>query len=32
MTGKGSVAYREMMISGGRSIEGNRYKSDKENN
>jgi protocatechuate 4,5-dioxygenase, alpha chain len=28
MTGKGSVAYREMMISGGRSIEGNRYQSE----
>lgn len=32
MTGKGSVAYREMMISGGRSIEGNRYKSEWEDN
>ena len=31
MTGKGSTAYREMMISGGRSIEGNRYKSEWEN-
>jgi len=28
MTGKGSKAYREMMVSGGRSIEGNRYKSE----
>ncbi|MEM7256047.1 MAG: protocatechuate 4,5-dioxygenase subunit alpha [Pseudomonadota bacterium] len=28
MTGKGSQAYREMMIAGGRSIEGNRYKSE----
>ena len=28
MTGKGSTAYREMMISGGRSIDGNRYKSE----
>jgi protocatechuate 4,5-dioxygenase alpha chain len=28
MTGKGSTAYREMMIKGGRSIEGNRYKSE----
>ncbi len=28
MTGKGSTAYREMMISGGRSIEGNRYQSE----
>lgn len=32
MTGKGSVAYREMMIAGGRSIEGNRYKSEWEDN
>jgi len=31
MTGKGSKAYREMMISGGRSIEGNRYKSEWQN-
>lgn len=30
MTGKGSVAYREMMISGGRSIKGNRYQSEWE--
>ncbi len=30
MTGKGSVAYREMMISGGRPIEGNRYQSEWE--
>ncbi len=28
MTGMGSTAYREMMISGGRSIEGNRYASE----
>lgn len=28
MTGMGSEKYREMMISGGRSIEGNRYKSE----
>ena len=28
MTGKGSTAYREMMINGGRSIEGNRFKSE----
>jgi len=28
MTGKGSTAYREMMMAGGRSIEGNRYKSE----
>ena len=30
MTGMGVEAYREMMISGGRSIEGNRTKSDWE--
>ncbi len=30
MTGKGSVAYREMMINGGRSIEGNRYVSEQD--
>ncbi len=28
MTGKGSVAYRAMMVSGGRPIEGNRYQSE----
>jgi len=28
MTGKGSVAYRAMMISGGRPIDGNRYVSE----
>lgn len=28
MTGKGSTAYREMMINGGRSIDGNRYQSE----
>ncbi len=28
MTGMGSTAYRKMMVSGGRSIEGNRYKSE----
>jgi len=28
MTGMGSTAYRAMMVSGGRSIEGNRYKSE----
>lgn len=34
MTGMGSTAYRAMMVAGGRSIEGNRYKSewqDKDN-
>ena len=30
MTGMGVAAYREMMISGGRSIEGNRTKSEWE--
>ena len=30
MTGKGSEAYRAMMIGGGRSIDGNRYKSEWE--
>ena len=30
MTGMGGEAYREMMISGGRSIEGNRTKSEWE--
>jgi len=28
MTGMGSTAYRAMMLSGGRSIEGNREKSE----
>ncbi|MCL4127072.1 UNVERIFIED_CONTAM: hypothetical protein GTU68_059416 [Idotea baltica] len=28
MTGLGSTAYRKMMIEGGRSIDGNRYKSE----
>ncbi len=28
MTGMGSTDYRKMMVSGGRSIEGNRYKSE----
>ena len=31
MTGMGVEAYREMMLNGGRSIEGNRYKSEWEN-
>lgn len=30
MTGMGRDAYREMMLSGGRTIEGNRYKSEWE--
>jgi len=30
MTGMGVEAYREMMVSGGRSIEGNRTKSEWE--
>ena len=30
MTGMGVDAYREMMLNGGRSIEGNRTKSDWE--
>lgn len=30
MTGMGVEAYREMMLKGGRSIEGNRYKSEWE--
>ena len=30
MTGMGRDAYRKMMIDGGRSIEGNRYKSEWE--
>ena len=28
MTGMGDEAYRKMMVEGGRSIEGNRYKSE----
>jgi len=28
MTGMGIDAYREMMVAGGRPIEGNRYKSE----
>ena len=32
MTGKGSVAYREMMIGGGRPIEGNRYQAEWDEN
>lgn len=28
MTGMGSDAYRAMMVSGGRSIEGNRYQTE----
>lgn len=33
MTGMGSEDYRAMMVAGGRSIEGNRYKSEwQENN
>lgn len=28
MTGMGQTAYREMMVAGGRSVEGNRYKSE----
>jgi protocatechuate 4,5-dioxygenase alpha chain len=31
MTGMGVDKYREMMLNGGRSIEGNRYKSEWEN-
>lgn len=30
MTGMGVEAYREMMLNGGRSIEGNRYTSEWE--
>jgi protocatechuate 4,5-dioxygenase alpha chain len=30
MTGMGVEAYREMMLNGGRSIEGNRYNSEWE--
>ncbi len=32
MTGMGSTAYREMMLNGGRSIEGNREKSEWQDN
>lgn len=32
MTGMGFDAYREMMMKGGRSIEGNRYKTEWETN
>jgi len=28
MTGMGPTAYREMMVAGGRSVDGNRYKSE----
>ncbi len=28
MTGMGSTAYRAMMVDGGRSIDGNRYKKE----
>jgi len=28
MTGMGQDAYREMMVAGGRSVDGNRYKSE----
>lgn len=31
MTGMKPEEYREMMLSGGRSIEGNRYKEEQEN-
>lgn len=31
MTGMGVEAYRDMMLAGGRSPEGNRYKSEWEN-
>lgn len=30
MTGMGSTDYRAMMVAGGRTIEGNRYKSEWE--
>lgn len=30
MTGMGSESYRAMMVAGGRSIDGNRYKSEWE--
>ena len=32
MTDMGSTAYRAMMVAGGRSIEGNRFKSEWEDN
>jgi len=32
MTGMGQTAYREMMVAGGRSVEGNRYKSEWKDN
>ena len=32
MTGMGSTDYRAMMVSGGRSIEGNRYQSEWDEN
>ncbi len=31
MTGMGVEEYRKMMLNGGRSVEGNRYKSEWEN-
>jgi len=31
MTGMGVDAYRDMMLNGGRSIEGNRFKTEWEN-
>ncbi len=31
MTGMAPLEYREMMVSGGRSVEGNRYEKDSEN-
>jgi protocatechuate 4,5-dioxygenase alpha chain len=30
MTGMSEAAYRDMMIAGGRSIEGNRYIGEKK--
>ena len=30
MTGMGSKDYRAMMVAGGRSVEGNRFKSEWE--
>ncbi len=32
MTGMGSTDYRAMMVSGGRSIDGNRYQSEWDEN
>ncbi|MGI9323214.1 MAG: protocatechuate 4,5-dioxygenase subunit alpha [Pseudomonadales bacterium] len=32
MDGQGGEAFAQMMIDGGRSVEGNRYKSEWENN